>query len=348
MLKLPQLSRNEAQARMTIAQRARDIPLRCGGSQWLASLRPVIAPPWPALDDDILADIEWAGAQLQLQLPGAAIEQLLAHLLDGAALAPLPEELQAAALSAALDDLLGSLEQLGRGAPTIRRIGREPVPPALPHAFALQLDAESGTQAIAGVLHADSLGLFLMAGLAAALAPHAHAWDCDAVPVTLHLDIGYATLAVDELQQLGLGDVVPLERSLVTAERVLWLQAPGAGGLHVHLPPSPAPEASATAPFLTVVQPWAPTMSSPEKTMTEAASFDAIPVRLSFDLGEISLSLAELRALQPGQAIRLEHPLASAVRIRANGALIGEGELVEIDGHLGVSIAQLFAAKPAT
>ena len=77
--------------------------------------------------------------------------------------------------------------------------------------------------------------------------------------------------------------------------------------------------------------------------LDEAASFDAIPVRLSFDLGEIRLTLAELRALQPGQALQLGHPLASAVRIRVNGALIGEGELVEIDGLLGVSVRQLFA-----
>lgn len=364
ILKLPQLSRNEAQARMTIAQRAREMPLLCGGSQWLASLRPVIQPPWPALADDILADIEWAGAQLQLQLPKAAVEQMLSALLEGAALVQLPEEMRAAALSAAMNDLLVSLEQLGRGTALIRRIAHEPVPAALPHAFALQLDALHGTQSVAGMLRTDSLGLLLVAGLASALPPQAGPSAVGTLPLTLYLDIGYASVSVEELQQLGLGDVLPMERSLVTAERVLWLQAPSAGGLHVHLPATPAEsiaieelpdddaasmapahEAGAAAPFLTVVQPWTTAMPAPENPLVEAADFDAIPVRLSFDLGEISLTLAELRALQPGQAIRLEHPLASAVRIRANGALIGEGELVEIDGHLGVSICQLFALK---
>jgi len=84
-------------------------------------------------------------------------------------------------------------------------------------------------------------------------------------------------------------------------------------------------------------------MPATDPSPVAAASFDAIPVRLSFDLGEIHLTLAELRALQPGQTIRLGHPVASAVRIRANGALIGEGELIEIDGLLGVSVSQLFA-----
>lgn len=346
----PQLSRNEAQAHTSIAQRAMGMPLHAGGTQWLASLRPVIEAPWPSLASDTLTCIEWAGAQLQLQLPQAASEQLLSALLDGAALPPLPGEMQAGALAAALDDLLGQLERLGRGAPRLLPPAEGQPPAVLPHAFALQLDALEGRQAIAGVLRSDSLGLLLMAGLASALPPREGPLAGAALPLRLYLDIGYATLGMDELQQLGLGDVVPMAHSFVSAERVLWLQAPGAGGLHVQLPgtPADAPAAAAAAPpSLTVVQSWNHAMPALDPPLDEAASFDAIPVRLSFDLGEISLTLAELRALQPGQAIQLGHPLASAVRIRVNGALIGEGELVEIDGLLGVSVRQLFAAAAA-
>jgi len=355
--KPPSLSSNEAQARTTLSQRAMGIALYCGGTHWLASVRPVIAAPWPSLADDNLIDIEWAGAQLQLQLPQAASEQLLSALLDGAALPPLPDEMQSAALAAALDDLLTGLERLGRGAPQILPPGSGQPHAALPHAFAVQLDSQHSAQAIAAVLRTDSLGLLLMAGLASRLPPLDGRAASDDLPLHLYLDIGYATLALDELQQLYAGDVLPFERSFLTAERVLWLQAPASGGLHVQLPPTPAAGASETeptddaaglhtgAPFLTVVQPWTFTMPDLDSPISEAASFDAIPVRLSFDLGEITLTLAELRALQPGQAIRLGHPLASAVRIRANGALIGEGTLVEIDGLLGVSVCQLFAAR---
>lgn len=344
----PQLSRNEAQAHTSIAQRAMGMPLHAGGTQWLASLRPVIEAPWPSLASDTLTCIEWAGAQLQLQLPQAASEQLLSALLDGAALPPLPGEMQAGALAAALDDLLGQLERLGRGAPRLLPPAEGQPPAVLPHAFALQLDALEGRQAIAGVLRSDSLGLLLMAGLVSALPPREGPLAGAALPLRLYLDIGYATLGMDELQQLGLGDVVPMAHSFVSAERVLWLQAPGAGGLHVQLPAAASADAAAAAPpSLTVVQSWNHAMPALDPPLDEAASFDAIPVRLSFDLGEISLTLAELRALQPGQAIQLGHPLASAVRIRVNGALIGEGELVEIDGLLGVSVRQLFAAAAA-
>lgn len=346
----PTLTRNEAQAHMAIAQRAWGLPLHCGGTDWLASLRPVIEAAWPAMADGIFASIEWAGAQLQLQLPAATSEQLMSALLDGAALPQIPDEMQAAALEAAVGELLESLQRLGRGAPQITAISRQQ-PPALPHAFAWQLASKQGPQALAGQMRADSLGLLLMSGLTSGrpqrLGPLAH----DSLAVHLHLDIGYTTLSCDELQRLGLGDVLLMERSFVGAERVLWLQAPDAGGLHVQLPAddagtdAPPNQARTAAPFLTVVQPWTHAMPALDPPLNEAASFDAIPMRLSFDLGEVSLTLAELRTLQPGQAIRLEHPVASAVRIRANGALIGEGELVEIDGHLGVCVGQLFVGS---
>lgn len=370
----PQLSRNEAQAHTAIAQRAMGLPLRCAGTDWRARLRPIFQSPWPTTADDTFTCIEWAGAQMQLQLPAAATAQLMSALLDGAAVPHLPGEMHTAALEAALEEILGGLQRLGRGAPQVTAVSGTPPDAALPHAFAWQLSAEEGNPSLAGILRCDSLGLLLMAGLVASLPPHegplAHS---DALPLHLLLEIGHATLHTEELQHLALGDVLPLERHFLTAERVLWLQAPGAGGLHVQLPPAPVPNdtsdtsdanapiegdenesapadppptVSACAPFLTVVQTWTHAMPAHENSPSEAASFDAIPVRLSFDLGAISMTLSELRALQPGQAIPLGHPVAGAVRIRANGALIGEGELVEIDGQLGICVSQLFAATP--
>ena len=75
----------------------------------------------------------------------------------------------------------------------------------------------------------------------------------------------------------------------------------------------------------------------------DAVSLDSVPVRLSFDLGERTLSLGELKALQVGQSFDLVQPLSSAVQLRVNGALIGTGELVEIDGQIGVTITALGA-----
>jgi type III secretion protein Q len=66
-----------------------------------------------------------------------------------------------------------------------------------------------------------------------------------------------------------------------------------------------------------------------------------IPVRLTFDLGDRSISVGDLSRLQCGEVFALDRPFASAVIVRANGAVVGSGELVDIDGRIGVVIKTL-------
>jgi type III secretion protein Q len=68
------------------------------------------------------------------------------------------------------------------------------------------------------------------------------------------------------------------------------------------------------------------------------ADFDQIPVRLYFDLGERTITLAELKSIAPGYVFELGRELRRAVTIRVGGKKIGEGELVEIDGSIGVAV----------
>jgi type III secretion protein Q len=62
---------------------------------------------------------------------------------------------------------------------------------------------------------------------------------------------------------------------------------------------------------------------------------------LQFDLGERTMPLVEVCELQLGQVLDLGRPLSHVVNIRANGALVGTGELIEIGGRIAVSIASL-------
>jgi len=71
-------------------------------------------------------------------------------------------------------------------------------------------------------------------------------------------------------------------------------------------------------------------------------ALDAIPMRVGFDLGARAMPLGDVRRLRPGQTVVLDCEVATApVSIRANGLCIGHGELVEIDGRLGVRIVSL-------
>lgn len=80
------------------------------------------------------------------------------------------------------------------------------------------------------------------------------------------------------------------------------------------------------------------------------AAIDEIPLRIVFDFGDLDLTVAELKTLVPGQVLNLARDPGNAVRITANGRRIGAGEIVEIDGRLGVRITELAARheRPAS
>lgn len=374
---LARLSRTEAQARTTIAQRAHGLAFELGGVAWQAGLTPLVlaAPPSvPVAPAGGRMDFEWAGARFALLLPASAVEQWLSAQMQQASLPALPSELVQSVLEAALAQVLAAIQALGQGEPHLLHWSAAPpdTPEAvaasddkLPaHAFELLLRAQDATPAIAtpaiaARLHADNLGLMLLAGLLVRRTPRPGQLAAD-VPLRLRAELGESRATLDELRALALGDVLLLQTCFVGPQRNLWLTGDGRAGVQLALPSADpagaadAPDAAPITPFLTVLQPWSATMSAPTSPASSdeaATSLQALPVRLSFDLGELSLTLAQVQALQPGQTLELGHPLAAGVNIRANGLLIGEGDLVEIDGQWGVAIRSLLrqggdAAQP--
>lgn len=77
----------------------------------------------------------------------------------------------------------------------------------------------------------------------------------------------------------------------------------------------------------------------------DASSIDNIPVKLSFDLGEIELPLNQLTTITEGYTVQLDKPLAKAVTIRSQNKAIGLGDLVDIDGNIGVRVTRLFESQ---
>ncbi|QXL83630.1 type III secretion system cytoplasmic ring protein SctQ [Comamonas sp. NLF-1-9] len=360
---LERLSRNEAQARTTIAQRGGALALRLAGQAWQVDLLPLAGSAAPAPQDWML-QIEWAGATLCVCVPQASVGELSAPLLDGASLGELPAELALAVLEAALVDVFSALRTLGRGEPQLLQASAGGAPASgCRHGVQALLRQSDGPAALDASLHLDALGLLLLAGLLARRPPRPPALNA-LWPLRLPAEIGCTRVTAQELASLSAGDVVLLEVNHVGAQRMLWLSADGRHGLRVQLPAPSAPEPGTQvsagaeaqppqAPALIVTHAWSATMPTNESTPVEPlaadaapASLDALPVRLSFDLGEVTLTLAQAQTLQPGQTIELARPLSGGVRIRANGALVGEGDLVEIDGQLGVSVRTLALQNP--
>lgn len=73
----------------------------------------------------------------------------------------------------------------------------------------------------------------------------------------------------------------------------------------------------------------------------EMALPDDAHLPLTVELGTTRLSLSRLAALAVGEVVTLGRPLGGPYEIRAAGRLIGHGELVDVDGELGVRIVSL-------
>lgn len=72
-----------------------------------------------------------------------------------------------------------------------------------------------------------------------------------------------------------------------------------------------------------------------------AGLLDDVSVALVVELGRVSVSAADVVQLRPGHVIELSRKPGDAVDLVVNGKRIGKGELVEVDGELGVRILSL-------
>ncbi len=340
-LALPRMTRQEAQARSALAQRVHGNSVNWGEREWRLRLIPLADAAIVADGGEWLVEMEWGGAPLEIFVPGAAAQAWVEACYPELAIPSLPDAFVTPLLEGSIAQVVASLAALQKGPVRVDAIARGGrVASTLGHAFFFE--ASHGARSIHGRLATSSLGLMLAAGLVAKLLPVPNRLATDDLPIRLRAEIGRTKLGPEELARLRPGDAVLLEHALLTSGGELWLGA-GDMGLRVHVDDS----------HLTVVEALTQgghamvDESDAAATVPEPKGLDHLPMLVSFDLGQRTLTLGEVRTLQPGQVLALDQPLTSAVNIRVNGALVGVGELVEIDGRLGVVIGSLFeSASP--
>src|SRR3990172_5971181 len=126
---------------------------------------------------------------------------------------------------------------------------------------------------------------------------------------------GTISLTEDELAALIPGDVLLLDEGIPHAQMVLPAGLALRGlveGAHLHIQ---------------------------EIRMTETQA--SYPITLAVEIARVSLSLGELARLEPGAALPLAVTKEGTVVLRAGEKAIARGQLVEIDGALGVRLTQI-------
>ena len=72
-----------------------------------------------------------------------------------------------------------------------------------------------------------------------------------------------------------------------------------------------------------------------------AAYFSGSPLQLAVELARVPVTADEVVALKVGQVIELQRSPGEPVELSVNGKVVARGELVEVEGQLGVRVLSL-------
>lgn len=347
-LRLPTASREEIAYRNALARHGGAAGFKLPTGEWQVSVHP---RPRPGVSRETRLLAEWGGARYELAVPATALAQWLRHFVPEAEIAGLDEPLRLALLEAVAATLEPVLARAAGAQGRRLRFESAATAPERSVRLGFTLVGPGGGERIEGEVATDLAGLAQLAPLvrsAPTSTKPAPAGDwTDDLPVTVRLDVGWTDLPLAALAGVRAGDVLLFDECLLGPQSGIAVMAGPRLGFRGRL----------EAGTLTVTHPLRRTMAEPAQAgaaqaaakaseETDAGALDEIPVRLTFDLGERVLTVAELRSLKPGFTFDLGREVRRAVTIRANGKPVGEGELVEIDGTLGVSVLSL-AGQPA-
>lgn len=160
--------------------------------------------------------------------------------------------------------------------------------------------------------------------------------DWEGLETRLNIEIGQTELSMQEINALSPADVLLPDSNEFQAEQLVRLRLQN--DLYCSASLTRDPEK-----ILTITTGWN-TMSDNEP-QNNVDQINKVPVQLTFDLGDKTLSFNEVKQLRPGYVLDLPASLPEVVQIKAQNRQIGSGELVEIDGRIGIRIISLFGKR---
>lgn len=248
-------------------------------------------------------ELRVAGTSLELLAASTGVRRIAQRLLGGPTEAAAPRPLSAVEHAVWALALAAALEDLGIAG----EVWACEAPLDLDRELAFELDV-AGTPMTIAIRMPRSLAL---------RAPPARVpvW-ADRVRVDASVILGRCTLARADIPRFA-------PRAVVTLDRAAELVVLG-GSLGLAIRPG-----DVVAEVATGYVPRA--MSLPDDSRVE----------VTVGLGTTQLSLRQVFELAVGQVVPLGRPLAGPFEIRAAGALVGRGELVDVEGELGVRIVSL-------
>jgi type III secretion system YscQ/HrcQ family protein len=310
------------------------------GEQHLVRFRMQPADSSMQVNCPISLTLELGNTTAGLWLSEWPMPEQIRHFVPDGLLAQLPENLAISIIESALAPLLQQAERALGLKVTVQATAAETHSPIynMPFGFELQIvnrEDASIQQTISALLMLDPhLYLHIQERLRHWPSDNNPDWEEHYTP--LWLEISRVVFTMQEINQLNPADLILLDDTRFEDEGLLKLRLNSGYYCEATLNP--------TQPTtLTLNTEWM-TMTDNEQKQT-IDHISQIPVQLSFDVGEKTLSFNEVRQLRPGYVLELGKSLPEIIQIRSQQRLIGTGELVEINGRVGVRILNLFNKK---
>lgn len=309
---------------------------------------------------DISYRLSWSFNTRPLPLPGAFRFRLGAYtgqlrlgtmgqaeLLDEPRLDLLPLDLRYILLADALGELGKALEKVSRV--RFEWLAADDTNPPLDADAAVWFKVQpldDGRAGFDGCIQFDDPNA--LENLMAEIAPegtHAHRtvrW-LDRLRVPLPFVLGTTQVRLDEVRNVCAGDIISIE-TWASSGAALLAKADlgGAGGCQL--------VGLIEGSRITIQQLKDGSMNS-DPSQTPAAEsdasglpldrLDALEVTLRFEVGDLAVTLGELRNIQAGHVFELTQQInRSQVRILAHGNVLGKGYLVAVGDRLGVRVSE--------
>jgi type III secretion protein Q len=164
----------------------------------------------------------------------------------------------------------------------------------------------------------------------------------DSLRLPLSFLIGSTSIVLREIRNIRRGDIISIEQWRSSGAAIeVTAELGGAAGQRL--------SAIAEGSLVTVQQLRDSVMkpessshstSAPESSHLPIDRLDSLEVSLRFEVGELSLSLGELKSIHAGHVFDLGQPLnQTTVRILAHGNVLGRGYLVAVGDRLGVRVS---------
>ncbi|MEZ8107057.1 YscQ/HrcQ family type III secretion apparatus protein [Vibrio genomosp. F6] len=263
------------------------------------------------------------GQTIKIDFCGAQLQLWLHDMLDSTAFESLPNSLQLALLNSQIEPYTDVIKRLFGQLPVLSKLQPHEQQTQQENVLMLTINRDDA-----------SLSLWVHEGrdvLLGAL-PQAPSYLSQNIALPFWLSFSKARLALSQFEQLELGDVVFFDDCYIAQHQVLF-QISNQNLWRCQLDET----------ILHILD--------KETNMNDINNSEALtdhkqlPIELTFDVGQQTITLEQLNALQPGFTFELNQPISSPVTMRANGKIIGMCELVNINERLGARVLELFGGS---